>query len=280
MKLIRRTIADTKIMRRQGNNSENQSPITAQAQSFHLAGHDAGIVLIHGYGGSIGDYRRLAEQLHAFGYSVSGLRLAGHGQGQEALRQSTVADCQRSVAEAVSDIRRTCRQVFLLGSSFGGVLALDYAEHHQDVNGLVLVNTALAYSGAGIFQGLILRLMNFFTPDYPKQGLTTEEKHQAALVGSSPAWPISGILATSRFARRDVIPKLSSVCIPALILHSQDDSVVGPANSRKLANLIGSSTKEIQQIPVATHRPFRHPEATAFIAERMHRFISAVIAKD
>lgn len=262
-----------------GQSGAGSTPVVPAAQPFVLPGGEVGVLIIHGYGGSIGDYHDLAERLNSLNYTVSGIRLAGHGQDQTALRQSTVADCQRSVADAVSDMHRTCRQVFLIGSSFGGVLALDYAEHHQDVDGLVLVNTALSYSGAGIFQGLLLRLLRLFTPDYPKKGLTAVEKQQAAHVGSSPAWPISGILATSHFARRTVIPQLAAIRVPALILHSQDDSVVGPENSRKLADLIGSTSKEILQIPVATHRPFRHPEATAFIADRMHQFITAVIAR-
>jgi carboxylesterase len=255
------------------------SPIVPPALPFNMAGNDIGIVIVHGYGGSIADYRVLAQFLNADGYSIFGIRLAGHGQGQEALRHSTLATWQSSVTQGVTLARQTCRQVFVLGSSFGGVLCLDFAANNRNIAGMILVNTALSYSGAGVFQGLVLRIMKLFTPDYPKKGLTEEEREIAARIGSSSAWPIDGILATSRFARNIVVPKLPSITVPTLIMRSNNDPVVGTKNSERLANLLGSTSKELITIPVSTHRPFRHPEATAFMGVQINQFIKQVLAK-
>lgn len=259
--------------------SETSTPIIPLAQPFRLTGNDIGVVIIHGYGGSIGDYRTIAEQLHEFGYTVLGVRLAGHGQDQPALRASTIKDCQQSVAAAVTDMRTTCRHIFLMGSSYGGVLSLDYAARDPDLAGMILVNTALSYSGAGVFQGIILRLLRLFTPDYPKRGLSEKSKQEAKTVGSASAWPISGILATSRFARHEVIPKLPTIHVPALIIHSQDDPIVGSENSEKLATLLGSTSKKIVTIPFGSHRPFRSRESVTFMAEKTREFIQSAIAK-
>jgi len=117
------------------------------------------------------------------------------------------------------------------------------------------------------------------TPDYPKKGLSTEEKEYAKNIGSSVAWPINGILATAQFAQRMVVPELPSIHVPALILHSQDDPVVGTKNSERIAALLGSSIKDRLTIPVATHRPFRNEQANAFMAKNIHSFITTVLAK-
>lgn len=260
-------------------NGENVKPeIMPLAQPFTLVGNDIGVVLIHGYGGSVGDYSAIAQHLHRAGFTVHGLRLAGHGQGQTALRKATVSDCQWSVAEAVTNMQKSCRHIFLLGSSFGGVLALDYGANHPNVAGLILVNTALSYAGAGVFQGIILRLLRLFTPDYRKKGLSEQDRLDAQKVGSSEAWPINGILATAKFAQDEVLPNLANIKVPALIMHSQNDNIVGSENSIKLANLLGSTNKQTMAIQFGTHRPFRSPESVAFMAEKTQQFIRAVLA--
>lgn len=253
--------------------------IVTAALPFTLSGNDIGIVIVHGYGGSIADYRALGQLLNARGYSVFGIRLAGHGQGQAALRHSTLSEWQSSVSAGVKLARQTCRQVFILGSSFGGVLVLDEAEKDRNIAGLILVNTALSYSGGGVFQGFVLRLMKLITPDYPKKGLSEEERQTAQRIGSSSAWPIDGIIATSRFAGRSVVPRLPLITTPTLIMRSDNDPVVGTKNSERLAHLLGSVDKELVTIPVSTHRPFRSPEANDFMADRIYQFIQRVLAK-
>jgi carboxylesterase len=234
--------------------SSSSTPILPAAQPFRLDAGQVGVLILHGYGGTPADYRAIAEQVHQHGYTVSVPLLAGHGRGQEALRATTVAACQESVLTEVQQLAQQCSKIILLGSSFGGVLALDVAERYQMVHGLVLVNTALSYSGGGVFQGIALRILRLFRPDYPKKGLSDAEREYAASVGSAPAWPINGILATSSFAQKTVIPALPKVHIPTLILHSHEDPIVGTKNSELIANQIGSRDVRIETIPVATHR--------------------------
>ncbi|MBI5466809.1 MAG: alpha/beta fold hydrolase [Candidatus Kerfeldbacteria bacterium] len=250
------------------------TPVTAAAESFLLPGGETGCLIIHGYGGSIGDYRQCAELLQQQGLTVLGLRLAGHGQGKAALRQTTVTDWQASVESGWQELRSRCRRTIIMGSSFGGVLALDLAHRHpSEIDGLILVNTALSYSGGGVLQGVLLRLMRLVTPYYPKKGLTPAERERGQQMGSTDAWPINGILATATFARRSIVPILSEIHQPALILSSSHDAVVGPQNSQRLMETLGSAAKESVIIPVQTHRPFRDAQAVEYIAQQVLAFI-------
>lgn len=253
--------------------------ITPAAQPFWLSGGPVGIILVHGYGGSIGDYRAIAKELHDLGYSVRGVRLAGHGQDLEALRHSTVEDWRNSVSQAIVEVQQHCQRVVIVGSSFGGVLALDYAfRHNTVVAGLVLVNTALSYSGGGVFQRAILRTLSWFTPYYPKKGLSSAERQRGQEVGSAPAWPIQGILDTADLARHDIIPNLSKITVPALIVHSAHDPIVGERNSQVLCERLGSTVKDVVALPVATHRPFRDPSMISFMATAVDKFIRQHLA--
>lgn len=255
------------------------TPRAVGAEPFLLPGGSIGIVLIHGYGGSIGDYRSCGEQLQTLGYTVHGVCLAGHGQGVEVLQQTSVPEMVTSVRQVIDEVRKTSPQILLVGSSFGATLALALAEQQPvNIQGVVVVNPALSYRGGGIFQGVLLRILKLFTPYYTKRGLTDEERRQGELMGSSSAWPIDGIIATSAFAKNDVLPKLATLSQPLLILESSDDPVVDGKQNSLLLNSVQSTVKQCITLPMATHRPFRHPQAVAFMVKSIDTFIRTTVA--
>lgn len=255
------------------------TPIAPGANPFFLPGGSTGVVIIHGYGGSIGDYRSFGEHLHAQGHTVLGLRLAGHGQDLETLRQSTVADWRRSVDVAVEDIRRTCSTVVLVGSSFGGTLAIDYVERHPDrIAGLVAVNPVVRYTHARL-QKVLLSILRFFTPYYPKLGLSAQQKAQYRQLGSSTAWPIDGLFATEQLVREDVWPRLSLVRLPILFLVNDKDPIVSSSSVDLLRQQLTQAPIERRSIPGKTHRPFRDPSATVFMASRVDDFIRGLATR-
>lgn len=253
--------------------TQSSTQRTAAAESFQLLGGTTGILLVHGYGGSLGDYREIASLLHQRGYSVYGACLAGHGQGREVLRRVTVDEMYESVVAEYTKLQQRCDTVLILGSSFGATLALAMAERKRDVGGIIIVNPAISYRGGGRFQGIALRLLRLFTPYYPKRGLSNEERQRAQEVGSSDVWPIDGILATAQFAQKNIVPKLSEITCPTLLLESSDDPVVGTKNNDMLFASLRAQHKVRQTIPIATHRPFRDSAATAFIVEAVTSFL-------
>lgn len=246
--------------------------IAPGARSFLLSGNDVGLVIIHGYGGSIGDYRQFAELLHGRGYTVVGLRLPGHGQGLTELAAASIDECRSAVADAIHEMRPRCTKVIIVGASFGGILALDAAAG-QSVDGIVTVNAPVVYRGGGVLQGLALRLLRLITPYYPKLGLTIADKERYAQLGSSTAWPINGILSTYAFIRRRVLPALPRLTAPVLLMSSAHDPVVSASSAKRLYEAIGSIDKSLVTIPGRTHRPFRDSELTKFMADTVADFI-------
>lgn len=252
--------------------------IAPGAQAFLLPGNATGILIIHGYGGSIGDYQIFAQQLHNAGFTVSGICLPGHGRGQQVLRTATVDDWRRAVTEAAEHLRRRCQRTFVVGSSFGAVLALDYALNHpRDCDGLTLVNAAMSYRGGGLFQAAILKTIRLFTPYIPKFGMSAAERARADQVGSARGWPIDGILATARFAQRQVRPNLARINAPTLFMFSADDPVVGAKNSLMLQQELGATIKRCLALPTTSHRPFRDEAATKFMSVNTIDFIRSTL---
>ena len=71
-------------------------------------------------------------------------RLPGHGTTWQDMRSTRWEDWYAEVERAFADLRDRCADVFVMGLSMGGALALRLAELHGDgVRGLVLVNPSV-----------------------------------------------------------------------------------------------------------------------------------------
>ena len=116
--------------------------INQNAGAFFLQGsRDVGIVLVHGYTGAPAEMRMLGEYLHERGgYTVLGVRLAGHCETVEALEQTTWPDWYKAVVEGVEELRKQCSHIYIAGQSMGGLLAIKAAAE-LSVKKLVLLAT-------------------------------------------------------------------------------------------------------------------------------------------
>ncbi len=250
--------------------------IAPGARPFLLPGGSIGVLVIHGYGGSIGDYRPFAELLNAGGYTVMGLRLAGHGQSLEALRETGWRDWQNSVRLAAKRLHQSCQKIIVVGSSFGGALALNYARNFPDKTiGVVVVNPAVKYRSGGKFQTFALRLLRLFTTDYRKPGLSAAEIARLRDLGSMTHWPIDGVFETYRYINTMVLPQLPKMTVPLLVMAMPDDPVVHPDSARIIHDQVGATKKKLVWLPGKTHRPFRDPELVKIMVDEITSFITA-----
>ena len=63
------------------------------AESFLLEGkNNKAVLLLHGYTGAPSEMRPLGDYLHALGYTVSCVRLPGHGTSIKDLEATTATD--------------------------------------------------------------------------------------------------------------------------------------------------------------------------------------------
>lgn len=252
--------------------------IAPGAQSFTLPGSDVGVLIIHGYGGSIGDYRSFADHLHQRGYTIHGMRVAGHGQGHHALRATGPADWRRSVDEAMTRIRLDCRRLVIMGGSFGADLAIDAIHRHPGVfSGLVTVNGIIWYQGEGGMREQLVGVLRRVTPYYPKlMTFSLEEHRRRQALGSVSAWPIDGLQATRRFIAHQVAPILPLITVPALTISSRRDPWVNPRSSQYLNACLGSTDKRLEIVPSLRHNCFRDQTSRRMITELVLGFLADI----
>ncbi len=106
------------------------------------------VVIAHGYAEHSGRYDHVAAALASAGLSVWALDHAGHGlskgdeRGNVGSIEQAVADMDEFVSLAAASAPGL--PVFLVGHSMGGMLAVAYAESHQDrLAGMVVTGAAV-----------------------------------------------------------------------------------------------------------------------------------------
>src|SRR3954451_8659309 len=115
-----------------------------EAEPFSHDGGPVGAVLCHGLTGIPGSMRPWAEGLAGAGLTVRVPRLPGHGTRWQDANKVTWQDWYDELERAFDDVRSRCEQIFVLGLSMGGTLALRLAQQRgADVTGVVVVNPAL-----------------------------------------------------------------------------------------------------------------------------------------
>src|SRR5262249_45623503 len=88
--------------------------------------------------------RPWAEYLAEAGLTVSLPRLPGHGTTWQEMARTRWEDWYAEVDRAFDELRATAGEIFVMGLSMGGCLALRLAElRGQAISGLVLVNPSV-----------------------------------------------------------------------------------------------------------------------------------------
>ena len=96
-------------------------------EPFFLQGGKHGVILTHGFTGTPAEMLLLGRYLHAQGYTVLGIRLAGHGTTPEALARTGREEWYDSVCDGYSLLAGCCDKISLVGQSMGGLLTLKLA---------------------------------------------------------------------------------------------------------------------------------------------------------
>lgn len=216
-------------------------PVLPGAEEFHHQGGPVGVLLCHGFTGSPQSLRSLAERLATTGYTVALPRLPGHGTVWQELNRSSWLDWYACVEQEFQVLRRSCQQVFVVGLSMGGALALRLAERYgDDVAGLVLINPAVRLADPRL---KALPLLKRLLPSLA--GISSDIAKEGVSELGYDRNPLRG-LATMLDLLRDVHQHLSAVDQPLLLLRSRIDHVVDPGSA--LAISAGVASEDFTEI--------------------------------
>ncbi|MFT8351277.1 alpha/beta hydrolase [Clostridium saccharoperbutylacetonicum] len=187
---------------------------------YFIRGNNIGCLLIHGFTSTPAELRELGENLIAEGYTVYGMRLAGHGTTVEDFENSTHAHWIESVVQVYNKLKTSCSKIYVIGHSMGGVLSLILAENYP-VDKLVLLAPALMTKDK---RAIFIPLLKYFMKytEWPPSERPEEETKYLLGYNKIPLTCIHELSKLQKIARTD----LNKIDKPLLIIHSEKDNSI------------------------------------------------------
>jgi carboxylesterase len=214
--------------------------------SFYWEAGPTGVLLIHGFTATTAEIRPLAEALHAKGYTVSGPLLPGHKTNPLEINRCSWTDWVETVEKAYQELVTRCDRVFIGGESMGGLLSLYLGIHHPQVAALLTYAPALK-TNMRRMDVLRLYLMAPFIPYVPKPESDDDLAWQGYYVN-----PLGGVIQLLRL-QRQVMPHLSSIRRPVLVIQGKLDTTVHPDVPEIIISQVSSNMKEVHWMDNSTH---------------------------
>lgn len=211
-------------------------PVLPGAEPFHHEGGRTGALLCHGFTGTPQSLRPWAEHLAAAGLTVALPRLPGHGTSPAEANLTAWEDWYAELDRSLAALRERCDDVFVMGLSMGGTLALRLAEEHGDeVAGLVLVNPSVTGKAR---ERLLPPLVRWVLSTYP--GIASDIKKPGVTELAYDRVPMKAAYQLTRLwvtTHND----LGKVTQPILVFRSTEDHVVAPDSCRLLLEKVSST---------------------------------------
>jgi carboxylesterase len=223
-------------------------PVLPGAEAYRHDGDRTGVLLCHGFTGSPQSMRPWAEYLAGAGLTVSLPRLPGHGTTWQEMARTRWEDWYAEVDRALDELRTGTDEIFVMGLSMGGCLALRLAElHGSAVSGLVLVNPSLMPETKLFMLAPVMKLLvpslKGIASDIKKPGVA-EVGYDRVPVKAAATLPGLWKVTTSH---------LDQVSQPVLVYRSPADHVTGPANVEILQRALPAKQLEIVQCQDSYH---------------------------
>ena len=236
-----------------------------------------GCLVTHGFTGAPKEMRWLGEYLNCQGYTVCGIRLAGHATRPKDMLRSRWQDWLLSVEDGINLLRACTDQIFLLGLSMGGILSLTAAARF-DINGVVAMSTPYDLPPSPLPRW-VFHVMSWFKPYVPKGKVPGSGWFDQAAYRQHVAYPMNPVRSAIELKllideMHAALPKIS---VPVLLIHSRDDDYVIKDSMQRIYNLLGSSKKEMMWVEggghVMTEEPTRDTvfKAAADFIQRVAR---------
>jgi esterase/lipase/carbon monoxide dehydrogenase subunit G len=208
----------------------------------------AGVLLLHGFGGSPNGLRAWGEALAAAGVAVSIPRLPGHGTRWQDLGRTSWPQWYAAAADALAKLREEQAQVFVMGISLGAALALRLAEQRpSDVAGVVAVNPVVTQVAGtprplGLAR-LVRRSARAVTGDVHRAGVTEVGYERISLRAAGALRQLGAA----------VLADLDTISVPVLLGTSAQDHVVPPADGEAVWSGLPAGRRERVRFAASYH---------------------------
>lgn len=205
-----------------------------------------GCLLIHGFTGSPHEVEPVTKHLGELGWRVEAPILAGHIGHPLPLKDTNWHDWIRSAEIVLKELLRSCKRVYVVGFSMGGMIAA-YLSVRYPIQRLVLLNASLFYMNPRqIYKDCARVIKDHFSSTFYDQ--ETIRRYLKKISNTPPRAVIH-----FRHLIKVVSEDLNFVTVPTLIIQGGKDDLVEPRSARYIYEHIRSSEKELHIMPESKH---------------------------
>ncbi|NLT74802.1 MAG: alpha/beta fold hydrolase [Chloroflexi bacterium] len=209
----------------------------------------AGCLLIHGLTGSPAEMRPLAEQLAAEGYHCLAPLLPGHGTTLADLHSVRWPEWIRAAEAGLARLRTQNQSVFAAGLSLGTLIVAYLARRNPEIHGLALLSPAIAVSNQLL---PLAPLLHAIKPTFPKGPSGLQAPDARTMLWHYDRWSTHALGELWHLQRR-VRRELGHISVPALIVHSTQDTALAPNAAEYMFRHWGTPDKQILTLEHSAH---------------------------
>jgi len=201
-----------------------------------------GVMVVHGFAGTPHSVMPITTAVHAAGYATVAPQLPGHGTTVDDLARRTWGDWLGDLGEVADDLSRRCDGIAIIGQSMGGTLALQLATMRADVRGIATINAVTQPADPDVIEHLedMIERGKMLQPAGDPD-IRDPHSHDSAYA----ELPRTALLQMTVGAGA-VFDVLADVTVPVMVVTSDHDAVVDPANSHAIASRVSGPVTRLR----------------------------------
>ena len=190
---------------------------------------DGLVIFIHGFMGSPVQFEKLADAVYRHGYSSLNLLLPGHGSSMNDFASSTCKEWQQYVDDQIDLYGKQYRQIYLVGHSMGGLLAVNASIRYENrITGVMMIASPFKNTTTSCYT-LKIRLKQVFSKkNNPIK--TAYLKHSGIPIHPSVIWSTAKPSREVRHLIKETRSLLPEIKVPVTAVFSEADELVPLSN--------------------------------------------------
>lgn len=217
------------------NSKYNPSPYYYKTASSNIA-----VLVIHGYLASAQQMIYINEMLKKENINVFCPNLAGHGTKVEDLEGITYDIWVEQIKNLYIDLRKKYDKVYIIGLSLGAQIALKIAELYDNINGIVIINVNIDYSGTSLPYAEKFKKLIKYVPN-PYDTIKDKKTIGKFSYKKVPVKTSLELLYLSNDIRKDI----NKITVPILIFKSIQDHYIEKSSIENLFKQVSSKNKKL-----------------------------------
>jgi carboxylesterase len=239
--------------------------------AYAAEGGRVGVLLIHGYTGSVAETRPMGDYFAARGLTVRCPLLPGHGTTAQDLTHIRWQAWAEEVESALRDLQGRCEAVFVGGLSLGSLLTLWLGAEHPEIKGLIPMAPAVKVQNRLMPLTLGLRYLFKYNPFGGMGDADLGDPQAIERIWCYDELPLWGAAEVYRLQQRvrQALPRIQQ---PVLIFQGRHDAQLDPQAAQIVYDQVGSADKTLVWLENSGHNLLADGEREA-VWERSYEWL-------